>query len=547
MVNPELQIFKCFGCGESGDVFSFLEKNEGMEFYEALKYVADKVGAVLQKSDHAPKDDKQRLYEVNNLVHRFYQYMLLHHEKGRDGLEYLKKRGITMETITTFQLGFAPNDYSALEKVLVSKKKATAKELESLGLVFMRNSRGTDRFRGRIMFPLFDHRGNLCGFAGRILPQFDNKETGKYINSPETALYHKSHMLYGLLETKRDIKSQKFAIVVEGEMDVLASWQAGIKNVCAIKGSALTQEQVKLISRFTKKIIFCLDTDFAGDAAARRGIQIAENEGLEIRVAQLIGYKDPGEAAVADPKAYKRAITEAVGVWDFIIDSVFKKYKTSDGENKAKISRELVPLLATIQDSIIRAHYVGITAQKLSVPIDAVESEIGKKEKPVPSVTTHVDTDVRRNKSRRDILEERLLSIAFTQDPGFLVRHDDISQKIENPLYKRILKEFYTFAYGTSDLQMAAFVQEISPELKEVFSNLMLLDWNDLDKRSEEEYTTELSRLLGELELLMLRGQLDQLAAEIKVAHGSDKKQKLLQAQKLFPKLQQLQKSVENR
>jgi DNA primase len=545
MVNPELQIFKCFGCGESGDVFSFLEKYEGMEFYETLKYLANKVGIPLQQRSDIPKDNKERLFEINNLVHRFYQYMLLKHPLGKSALEYLKKRGLVEETIKEFQLGFAPDDFHALEKVLVSKKKATMKELEAVGLVFERNSRGTDRFRGRIMFPLFDHRGNLCGFAGRILPELDTGTSGKYINSPETTLYHKSQMLFALYTTRKNIREEKEVILVEGEMDAIASWQAGVKNVVAIKGSALTQEQVKLLSRFTKKIVFCLDTDFAGDAAARRGIQIAENEGMEVRVAQLTGYKDPGEAAIENSEDYKKAIKNAVGVWDFIIESVVKKYKTIDGENKAKISRELIPLLSTIEDSIVRSHYIGVTAQKLNVPIEAVSNEVekkGQRAKPVEEKKVAI-----KQKTAREKIEERIVSLALSQNPQFLLLNENIQEKFETPIYKRIVEEFVSFAKENSSREITAFAQIISPELKEAFEDVMLKTPDELDNKGTEEYNTELLRLYGELELLIVRSQLGKLTAEIKVAHGSDKKQKLLQAKKQISLLQKLQSQLENK
>jgi DNA primase len=545
MVNPELQIFKCFGCTESGDVFTFLEKYEGMEFYEALKYLAGKTGVVLKESTHIPKDNKERLFEVNNLVHRFYQYMLHKHEVGKPALEYLEKRGLTLDTIKKFQLGFAPDDFHALEKVLVSKKKATTKELETLGLVFLRNGRGTDRFRGRVMFPLYDHRGNLCGFAGRILPELDKGTSGKYINSPETVLYHKSQNLFALYTTRKDIKQERMAILVEGEMDALASWQAGLTYVTAIKGSALTQEQVKLLSRFTKKIVFCLDTDFAGNEASRRGIQLAEQEGLEVRVAQLTNYKDPGEAAIQAPDEYKKAITHAVGVWDFIIDSVFKKYKNQDGEDKAKISRELVPLLAGIEDTIVRAHYTGVAAQKLGVPIEAVSNEISRKAQPAKKQEEALTLP--KQKNRKQMLEQRLLSFAFSQKPAFLFEHDDLLEKISTPLYKRILEEFLAFAKKDTEINLSAFAKDISPELQSGLADLMMYSPDDMDKNESQEYNTEINRLYDELELLLVRSQLDQLAAEISVASGSDKKQKLLQAKKQFVILQQLQSHLENR
>ncbi len=545
MVNPEIQIFKCFGCGESGDVFTFLEKYEGMEFPEALKYLADKVGVVLQNTANVPKDDKERLYEVNNLAHRFYQYMLHTHPMGKAALEYLTtSRGLSMETIKTFEIGFAPDGYSGLEKVFVHKKRATSQELEKLGLVFMHNGRPTDRFRGRIMFPLYDHRGNLQGFAGRILPALDKGNVGKYINSPETILYKKSNGLFGLWFTRKDIKQKKYAILVEGPLDAIASYQGGVKNVAAIQGTALTQEQVKLLSRFTKKIIFCLDSDFAGDAAERRGIQMAENEGLEVRVAKLTQYKDPGEAAISDPKGFRKTIDEAIGVWDFILDSVFGKYKTKDGEEKAKISRELVPLLATIDDTIVQAHYIAETAKRLGVPVEAVSDQIKKKETIRVFDRPTVVIEEPKSKNRQEMLEENLLSLAFLYNPEYLLVHDDLIERLGDPRYKRIVFEYIQFTKQTSILDVSSFAKELSPELMEGFQSLMLKDW-DIDKGKSAEYASQIDRLHGELELLVLRSQLDTQAREIKTLTGPEKRKKLLQVQKNFQKLQKLQSQLE--
>jgi len=551
MVNPEIQIFKCFSCGESGDVFTFLEKYEGMEFYEALKYLAEKAGVVIIQKDTKQSLDlrsKEKLYDALQLAHRFYQYMLTKHESGNRPLEYLlKERGLSMETISAFGIGYSPNDFSALDAVLVRKKKVTADDLEKVGLVYIRNGRPTDRFRGRIMFPLFDHRGNLNGFAGRILPELDTGETGKYINSPETILHHKGNMLFGLWTTRKEIKKQGYAVVVEGPMDAIASYQGGIKNVVAIQGTSLTQEQVKLISRFTKKLVFSLDSDFAGVGAERRGIQLAEAEGLEVRVAQLSGFKDPGEAAIKDPVGFKKAITDAIGVWDFIIDSVIAKYKNIDGENKAKISRELAPLLGSISDSIVRAHYIGEVAQKLRVPIESVFEEVSKK----PSSPTAQSSEVQPigsplvKRDRQQILEERLISFCFQYDTHFIIVHEDLLERLKTPFLKQIIQEFLRFAQHNTPSDIQLFAKELPLELHKGFNDLLFLNEQDIDNMNKEEYTQELHRLYGELELLHVRSQLDTLAAQIKVAHGSDKKQKLLQAKKLFLTLQQLQSSLE--
>src|SRR4030043_909411 len=252
MVSPELQIYKCFGCGESGDAFSFLEKYEGMEFGEALKYLADKAGIKLKPLHPGQFGEKERFFEINRIASKFYNYVLLSHPAGKEALKYLtRERGLKIDILKKFQLGFSPYKEDALAKVLI-KRKYQESELINGGLVY--RGRGlVDRFSGRVIFPLFDHRSNVVGFAGRILPKDDKGDRAKYINSPETPVYHKSRVLYGLDLAKAEIKRSKEVVIVEGELDMISSWQAGIKNVVAIKGSALTDEQIGLISRLAEK------------------------------------------------------------------------------------------------------------------------------------------------------------------------------------------------------------------------------------------------------------------------------------------------------
>src|SRR3990167_5278760 len=264
MVSPELQIYKCFGCGESGDAFSFLEKYEGMDFGEALRFLADRAGIKLVALRPGEQGEKERLYEINNLASRFYHYILVGHPAGKQAYNYLtRERGLKAGTIETFQVGFSPDVPGAIRKFLVEKKKFADRELEKAGLSVLGRA-AIDRFRGRITFPLLDHRGNIVGFAGRTMPGAKT-ELAKYINSPETPIYHKSRVLYGLNLAKTRIKEKKTAIVVEGELDMISSWQAGVENTVAIKGSAFTEEQLRLLTRFCQKVILALDTDFAGD------------------------------------------------------------------------------------------------------------------------------------------------------------------------------------------------------------------------------------------------------------------------------------------
>ncbi|MDP3917887.1 MAG: DNA primase, partial [Candidatus Woesebacteria bacterium] len=337
MITPELQIYKCFACGKSGDAFTFLEEHEGMEFKEALKYLADKAGVKLIAFKQETSTEREKIIEINKNSLNFYDYVLHGHPQGKKILKYLTiDRGLKIETIKKFKIGYSPESFDALSKYLMQKKKFTLTELSKAGLLV---GRGIDRFKGRVTFPLSDHRGNIVGFAGRILPWL-KQDRAKYINSPDTEAYHKSKILYGLDITKSEIRDSKYAVIVEGELDMISSYQAGIKNVIAIKGSALTEDQIRLIGRFCHKIVMCLDSDFAGDEAAKRGAILAFNMDFEVKVSRFEGYKDPDEIARKEPEKLKKAIDEAIGIWDFLIESAITKHGITSGDGKAKISSE---------------------------------------------------------------------------------------------------------------------------------------------------------------------------------------------------------------
>ena len=537
MVSPELQIFKCFGCGEAGDVYSFLEKYEGMEFPEALKYLADKAGIKLIKANFGQATEREKLIEIHSHALRFYNYLLLNHALGKRALEYLQKdRGLKTSTIKEFQLGYSPDDSRYIEKFLIGKKKFLPKDIEMAGIGIARGGGLYDRFSGRVVFPLFDHRGNPIGFAGRILP-WDKRETGKYINSPETPIYHKSSVLFGLNLTRHLIKKKKVAIVVEGELDLISSYQAGIKNVVAIKGSALTEEQVRLLSRFAPKFILALDADFAGDAAARRGITVAENSGIEVKVAKLSKFKDPDEAARGGIESYKKDLIHAEGVWDYLVDSVFGRFKGETGEGKAKISKEITPILGEIEDKIVQAHYANLIARKLGVPLEAVTEQITKvgSELQEASADAKALADKTEGRGRRDLLEERLLALAFQSDSKILLGKE-ISGLIQQPLNKKLVAEYSGFALRKKEFSVSEFGESLPKELFDGFSKMILIDNQGLID-DPDGLKKELDLLKKELRIVTLKDNLKILAIEMREMEESGEEDKLLKAQNQFNKL----------
>lgn len=534
MVSPELQIFKCFGCGEAGDVFSFLEKYEGMEFPEALKYLADRAGVKLVHANFGGSGERERLIEIHSQALKFYNYVLLNHPLGKNALTYLEKdRGLKKAAIEEFQLGFSPENPLLIQKFLVGKKKFTPKELELAGLAGIRGNGIYDRFGGRVIFPLFDHRGNPIGFAGRILP-WDKRDTGKYINSPETPIYHKSKVLYGLNLTRAFIKKKKVAIVVEGELDLISSYQAGIKNVVAIKGSALTEEQVRLLSRFAPKFILALDSDFAGDAAARRGITIAENSGVEVKVAKISGYKDPDEAARGNIESYKNDLIKAEGVWDFLIDSVFSRFDSKSGAGKSKISRELVPVLSEIEDKIVQAHYANILAQKLGVPLEAVTEQLSKSSSEKGAEVAQ-SVEKLEERDRRDLLEDRFLTMAFQSEPKDILRGDNL-KLIENPLNKKFLDEYEKFATKEKNFDLGTFAKSLPKELFDGFARLNLVNGGVLPD-NPDDFKKELDLVTKELKIVTLKEKLKSLAGQMQEFEKKGDKDGLLTVQNKFNKL----------
>jgi len=536
MVSPELQIYKCFGCGESGDVFTFLEKQEGMDFAEALRFLAERVNVKLVSFKPGEESEKEKLYKLNYDTNNFYQYFLFKHSVGKKAFEYLlKDRGLKEETIKFFKMGFSPNVRGVLKKFLIDKKKFYPKDVEKAGSVYFKAGDMIDRFRGRVTFPLFDHRGNVVGFSGRILP-WESKELAKYINSPETPIYHKSNLLFGLNFSKEEIKKAGFAIVTEGELDMISPYQSGFKNTVAIKGSALTEEQVRLLSRFTKRIVLALDSDIAGDMAARRGIVIAQKQGMEISVARFGKYKDPDEVVRADPKYFEKCIKEAIGVWDFLIDSVFEKNDIKSGEGKRKISNEIVPILISIPDKIVQAHYIEIVSRKLNVPTEAVYEQIeDKKETEKKDEEKIVTFAKKQDKTRRQLIEERLLSLAFQGEPKVLL-NEKILSLVQTPLPKRILEVYVEYIQKEKTFSSSKFTEKLPKELLEGYADMVL---KDLEGITEDPLLLEkeMGLVLKELEIISIRHKLEKLGVKIRELEENKEFDKLTKFQEQFREL----------
>lgn len=533
IVSPERQSYKCFGCGEGGDVITFLQKYDGMSFLEVLELLAKKVGITLENYRPTEADSqRKRLLEIMNLAAEYYTYLLTKHESGKDARDYLSKRGITKESIGTFGLGYSPEQWRGVSDYLIKKKGYSEGELEVVGLV-IRGERGIyDRFRGRVMFPLKDHKGAVVGFSGRTLSS-DTKEA-KYINSPETLLYHKSRMLYGLWENREHIRKADALVIVEGELDMIPSWQAGVRQVVAIKGSAFTPEMAQLIVRYTKNVVYALDADQAGEEAVKRAVKVAEPLDLSIRVVRVEGGKDPGDAAGADPKKWREMVKGASLYWDFLLNSLTARYDPATGAGAASISNEAIPEIALISNMVVRARYTRELAQRLGVPEESVYAEIDRftKKKALSGLKSLVKSIERGEEqtTRQELIAQRLLALAFQF-------YSELKSRIAIfPLELvgagAIHKVFAALISYQKPWDIRAFALQLPAELQTVIDTAYLMDLADI-----ADHGREWERTLRELSEVSIKAQLKEVSEIIAQYERSGDETRLKEAQTRFAEL----------
>lgn len=378
MVNEELQIYKCFGCQAGGDAIKFLMEVEGLEFPDALAKLAEKVGVKLKRIENRGGDEKRELLAVHNLAAEYYHYLLTKHPEGEAARKYLSERGIGERLVETFHLGFALPEWDGLTKYLVNKKGYGQEVLAAAGLAIRSGNRVYDRFRGRVMFPLLDTAGKVVGFSGRVLPELAKDNEGKYINSPETDIYHKSKMLYGLTIARSEIKKKNRVVIVEGELDMISSFSAGISETVAIKGSAVTPEMIEILARLCSNFYFALDADAAGEAAMKRSIEAAENRGLSIKMVEIVWGKDPDEIARKNPNVWREAVEKAVPVYEFFFNKAIKRHGTETAEAVGAVVNEVVPYLAKVENSVVREVWVRKLSERIGVDRERVWEELEK-------------------------------------------------------------------------------------------------------------------------------------------------------------------------
>lgn len=518
VISPERQIWHCFGCNKGGDVFTFLMEYENMEFPEALRVLAKKTGVELKESDYKKGQsfEKEKIFEINRLTLKFYNYILTEHKAGEKALDYLlTKRKLNKGIINTFELGFAPTSPTILSDYLVRKKKYLPRDLILAGVAIDRNGKLYDFFRNRIIFPLLDHRGNVTGFAGRSLNENDMP---KYINTKETAVYHKGSMFFGLNLSKEEIKQKQDAIIVEGEFDAIALFMEGITNTVAIKGTALTEEQVNLLSRFTPKITLCLDQDAAGFEATKRSLSVIEKKGLTANIIVLEDAKDPDEALKNNPLAFKKALKENTNIYEYLINLYVSKNSENSIEGKRKITDALLPLLSQISNEIVKEHYLKKLSNDVDTSIDSLNKELDKFQKlKVEEKINQPIGEQKDKKSRREILEEYLLALIIqSHNPKFVIleNKENLSKyKFISMSFAKILEALFDYFEKNETLDNKKIVNYLSSELVGVFDFCFLYPLPKFI--NDEKYHEEIGKVSLELINLYVKTRIKEISTQI--------------------------------
>ena len=536
----ERQSWHCFGsCGTGGDIFSFVMKKEGTNFSEALRLLADRAGVTLvtRQKERAEDKEAERLYQVNEAAAQYYHYLLLNAKPAEVVRRYLSERGISKETIDSFELGFSPDSWDALRQHLISRGYK-GDELVAAGLVVEKDSETSyDMFRNRLMIPIRNEKGRVAGFGARAL----DGSTPKYLNSPQTRVFDKSGILYGLDRARGAIREQGLAVIVEGYMDVLTAHQYGVANVVASMGTSLTEKQIGIIKRQTKNLVLALDADAAGDEATLRGLEVARQAFSErisdskrdlmggtsklrgsLKIMHLPRGKDPDEVIRENPQHWQIMVDGATSLMDYLFEAVTSKLDLGKDEGKTDAAEQLLPLISEIADGVERELYLNKLAHLLGVDEKTLARRAAQLQPTVRERSTR-KVSLPSAQTIRHPLEERYLSL--------LLQHPELRDR-----GKELPPDYLE---GTENREL--FIAWLdSPDEESLRQSLDVSLWEHLDfligrvlppanNRELETAFSDCTRRLGEQRLRRLKTLEETLFSEAQSQGNEEEVQALLQ------------------
>jgi DNA primase len=507
-VSPERGSYYCFGCGAKGDIFTFVEEFEGLDFRGALKLLADKAGVTLEHFDPKEESEKEKLYRIMETATLFFEKNLVN---TQNALSYLKNRGLNDESVKNFRIGYIRNDWRELYSYL-KKNYWQDSDIVKAGLAKKTEKGFYDRFRGRIMFPISDSSGRVIAFSGRIFPddQDNDQKSAKYLNSPDTLLFSKSTVLYGLDKAKESIRKNNFSILVEGQLDLVLSHQAGFKNTVATSGTALSDISVSkenlvsnlgLVRRLSNNIVIAFDADRAGFEASGRAARIALSLGMDVKVAQMPEGVDPADLiSKKGSTAWHEAIKHSTHIIEFVLDKILKDYANDARKITREIKEKILPYVDALESAMEKTHFIKKISDVSSISEEALKDDLKKITNKSVNERREVEDILEKESEifRRDYIEQRLLSIIFWQkslaEP--VIKVESILQKFADILKSEPSVILGMYKDKSEDLIYEAEVfygQEttLEKDIQELFYNL------------EEEYINEeLLRKLRELNIV---------------------------------------------
>ncbi|OHA66850.1 MAG: DNA primase [Candidatus Wildermuthbacteria bacterium RIFCSPHIGHO2_02_FULL_45_25] len=545
-VSPSRQIWRCFGgCGEGGDVFKFVMRIEGIEFGDALGLLAQKAGVELPRRDAnflQTQTERQQSYEIVELAAQFFQKQLAESRTGQEAAAYLKKRGAADETIKKWRIGYAPDRSSALAQFL-RQKGYTNEHVSKAGLAIVAPSGVYDRFQSRIMFPIFDIHSQPVGFGGRIFGEKAKEaNAAKYLNTPNTLIYDKGKILYGLDKAKVAIRQQKYCLLVEGYMDCIMAWQAGSENVAATSGTALTSFQLQMLKRYCDVLHTAFDMDAAGGNATRRGVDLALAEGFEVKVIPMPD-KDPADTVLEGVEEWKKCLNRACSFVEFAFQTSFQKFDRQNAEGKKRIASILLPLIKRLPNKIEQSHWIGLLAKELRIPekgvyeeLERIEAGSGVSSRKNPAAD---DKGKKVQKTREEMLQERVLSLALLHPSSLqYIAQEHISY------FSIFYQEFLEGMKRVPDFHPGKAEEVFSPEKAQYLEELELQAQATCQAQEESlpgDMDREFLMCLRELKRLTLNKQRDAIARELKAAEQEADDQKV---HKLLVELQHVSRQL---
>lgn len=527
-VSPSRQMWHCFGCGAGSSIFDFVMKIEGVEFGDALRILAHKAGIELKQENPQLRTERQRLYEICELACTFFEKQLAQSSVGKEAGAYLQKRGIFEESIKKWRIGYSPDTWQGLSDFLVSKGY-TRKEIIKAGLAIPKeNSSGDsyDRFRGRIIFPVFDLNSQIIGFGGRVFKQGSDQEIAKYINTPKTLLYDKGSTLYGLHDAKLAARKQNQCVVTEGYTDVIMCHQAGFENTVAASGTALTSQHLHILKRYSENLVLAFDMDVAGDSATKRGITLAQELGFNIKIIEsYLKNSDPADIVSNDPKLWQEALLRSRSIMEYYFDSALLKFDKNSPEGKKEIGKIVLPAIKRISNKIEQSYWIQKLSEVLNTREEIIMAELAKTVVDKNKEIHQPLLEKSKEGNRKNIIEEKVISLVI-KDPEYVKLIKEDQYDFFSPSLQQFLKEVKNIVENHV-VPEEALEKDLKTTLHEKISILQenalwknflaaLILRADIDY--QEDNQEEFLRCLFELKNIELKNKLMNLSEEIKKA-----------------------------